>query len=140
MRMLYDVPGSSLDFSLANLSIPVVSARVAELFKELAPHDVQLLPVEVEAQSDPYFILVAVHTIRCIDEAASKIERWTPEDGIPEMVGQYASVRGLRVDERLVGEARVFRPEGWKIDLIVSAEIKSALERIKATGVKFSEV
>src|SRR5690242_21836030 len=37
-------PGKALDFSLAGTSIPVVHARVAAVFAELAPGDVQLIP------------------------------------------------------------------------------------------------
>jgi hypothetical protein len=140
LRVPYDVPGRPLDYSHGNLNIPLVNARVANLFTELAPQDVQLLPVEVEEQPDPYFILVATRSIRCIDEAASTIRRWTPEDGVPEVVGEYMSVRDLHIDKARVGDARVFRPEGWEVVLTVSEEIKVALERIQATGVSFTEV
>jgi hypothetical protein len=140
LRIPYNVLGRPLDYSLAGVNVPIVHARVAELLTQLAAQDVQLLPVEIEEQSDPYFILVATRLIRCIDEAASRIERWTPEDGVPEMVGQYASVRDMRIDKTRVGDAHVFRPEGWEVALVVSEEIKEALERIQTTGVKFTEV
>jgi hypothetical protein len=56
------------------------------------------------------------------------------------MVGQYASVRDLRIDRAKVGDAKVLRPEGWDVTLVVSEDIKDALERIGATGAKFEEV
>jgi hypothetical protein len=56
------------------------------------------------------------------------------------MVGKYFSVRDLRIDRATVGRAQVFRPEGWTVALIVSGEIKDALERMGATGVRFQEV
>jgi hypothetical protein len=59
---------------------------------------------------------------------------------LDNLFGQYKSVRGLRIDKQRVGNARVFRPEGWDVDLIVSHEIKEALERLGATGVRFEEV
>jgi hypothetical protein len=40
----------------------------------------------------------------------------------------------------VVGSARVFRPEGWEVALIVSGDIKDALERMGATGTRFEEV
>jgi hypothetical protein len=49
-------------------------------------------------------------------------------------------VDGLHIDKTKVGEARVFRLEGWAGSLIVSENIKQALERVGATGVKFEEV
>jgi hypothetical protein len=118
----------------------VIHVRVASVFAEKAPDDVQLIPVDVEGQPDQYLILVATRLIRCIDEQASRIELWTHEDGVPHKVGQYFSVRDLRIDKTKVGGTRVFRLEGWRSSLIVSEEIKDALERMGATGARFEEV
>ncbi|MFP2933586.1 imm11 family protein [Pyxidicoccus sp. 3LG] len=133
------VPGRPLDYSLGGLNVPVVHARVAEVFTQLAPNDVQFLPVQIEHQHDPYFILVVTRLIQCIDEKASTIERWAPEDGIPELVGKYSFVEDLRIDKSRVGDAQVFRPEGWAIYIIISEQLKDALEGIQATGVKILE-
>jgi hypothetical protein len=46
----------------------------------------------------------------------------------------------MRIDKSKVGNAQVFRPEGWSSTLIISEEIKDALERIGATGTRFTEV
>jgi hypothetical protein len=114
---------------------------VAALFAELAPEDVQLFPVEIEDQPEPFFILVATRLIRCIDERASRhVRRWTPEDERPEKVGTYRDVRGLRIDPSQVGDAKVFRPWGWPIVLVVREELKTALERMGASGTEFEEV
>ncbi len=140
LRVPVENAGTPLDFTEAGIRIPVVHVRVASMFAELAPDDVQLIPVDVEGQPDQYLILVATRLIRCIDEKASRIELWTHEDGVPHKVGQYFSVRDLRIDKAKVGEARVLRPEGWAGTLIVSEELKDALERMGATGAKFEEV
>lgn len=137
-----DEPGKPLDFSNAGVGVtPIVHVKVASIFAELAPDDVQLIPVDIQGQPDQYLILVATKRIRCIDEKASReVLHWKPEHGQPERVGQYRSVSGMRIDPTQVGDAKVFRPWGWKVALIVSEDIKQALERAKATGVKFTEV
>jgi hypothetical protein len=141
LRVPIGRPGRALDFTLAGFSIPVIHTRVASLFTELAPRDVQLLPVDIEGQPDQFRILVATRLIRCIDDQASEeVESWTPEDGRPEKVGQYRDVYGMRIDPSKVGDANVFRTWGWSIALIVSEPLKEALERIGATGTKFKEV
>jgi hypothetical protein len=132
--------GRPLDFSWAFLSIPVVHVKVASMLSERAPGDVQLIPADIEGQPDQYVVLVATRLIRCIDEAASKVSFWTPEHGVPEKVGQYMGVDRLRIDKTKVGNAKVFRPEGWEVVLIVSEEIKDALERLGAIGTRFEEV
>lgn len=140
LYMHYDVPGQPLDYSHGGLDVPIVHARVAKVFAEQAPRDVQLIPVEVEGQSDPYFILVITRLVRCIDEEASRVRRWTPEDGIPWKVGQYRSIEDLYIDKTQVGDVQVFRPEGWEVVIIVSENLKDALERSQATGMTFTEV
>jgi len=141
LKVPIDEPGKALDFSTAGVGVtPVVHVKVAEIFKELAPDDVQFIPVYIKGQPDQYLILVATKLIRCIDDAASKVQRWKPEDGLPEKVGQYDAVDDMRIDPGKVGDAKVFRTEGWDIALIVSEDIKQALERIRASGVKFTQV
>ncbi|WNZ66013.1 hypothetical protein QEG98_23670 [Myxococcus sp. MxC21-1] len=135
-------PGSPLDYSLAGVgNTPIVHKRVASIFAELAPDDVQLLPIDVDGQSEPYCILVATQLIRCIDDNTSEeVRYWKPEDGRPEKVGKYRGVSGMRIDPTKVGGAKVFRTWGWTIALIVSEDIKNALERARVTGAKFEEV
>lgn len=140
LRVPIEHAGKALDFSLAGLSVPVVHVRAANIFTELAPDDVQLLPVDLESEPDSYLILVATRLLTCLDEQASRIRLWTHEDGLPHKVGQYASVRDMRIDPSRVGGARVFRAQGWSGPLLVSSEIKEALERADITGVKFEAV
>ncbi|WP_224241648.1 imm11 family protein [Hyalangium gracile] len=140
LRVPVEIPGQPLDFTEAGISIPVVHVRVASLFSQRAPDDVQLLPVDVDGHPDQYLILVATRLIRCIDEQSSRIRLWTHENGVPHKVGQYMSVRDMRIDKSKVGSAQVFRCEGWEGPLIVSGDIKSALEDLGATGTRFTEV
>ncbi|RKH74907.1 hypothetical protein D7Y21_41135, partial [Corallococcus sp. AB045] len=46
----------------------------------------------------------------------------------------------MRIDTTKVGNAKVFRTWGWTVALIVSEDIKEALEHANITGVKFREV
>ncbi|MCY1015503.1 hypothetical protein OV427_06830 [Pyxidicoccus sp. MSG2] len=111
------------------------------MFAELAPGQVQLIPVDVESRSQKYFILNVLRVVKCIDEKAStEVQHWTPEDDEPEQVGEYSAVHGMRIDPAQVGDAKVFRPWGWPAALIVSEDIKDALERAGVTGLKFEDV
>jgi hypothetical protein len=142
LKIPVDRPGRSLDFTLAGIGVtPVVHARVASVLTQLAPADVQVLPVQVGEESEPYVIVNVTRTVRCIDdEASAEVRYWKPEDGQPNKVGRYKSVIGMRIDPSKVGDARVFRTWGWTIALVVSEDIKEALERAGVTGVKFEEV
>ncbi|WP_141619558.1 DUF1629 domain-containing protein [Myxococcus sp. AB036A] len=137
-----DTPGRQLDFCTVGVGVmPIIHVRVASLFAELAPDDVQLIPVDIQGHAAQYLILVATKLIRCIDDAASEeVRYWKPEHGQPERVGQYRSVIGLRIAPSMVGDAKVFRTWGWRLALIVSDDIKSALESANVTGVEFTPV
>ncbi|HZI09541.1 MAG TPA: DUF1629 domain-containing protein [Myxococcus sp.] len=101
----------------------------------------QLLPVQVDGLPGPYFVLNALHVRKCIDDQSSTEVRYgTEEDGLPEKVGTYSSVSGMRIDVSRVGDAEVFRPWGWTSALIVSERIKDALEHAGVTGLKFEDV
>jgi hypothetical protein len=89
-----------LDFSIAGVgATPIVHVRVASVFTELAPDEVQLIPVDLKGHPDQYLILVATKLIRCIDDTASReVLYWKPEDDRPDKLGQYRSVAGMRID------------------------------------------
>jgi len=133
--------GVTMEFTLASFAIPVVHERVVHLFERQGIADVQFIPVQVEGHEGPYFILNTLRTLRCIDDARSREVRYfTPEDGQPEKVGKYRVVSGMRIDPTKAGDARIFRPWGWPVALIVSEELKEAMEAEDITGTKFEEV
>ncbi|MBZ4335536.1 hypothetical protein K8556_32385 [Corallococcus sp. AS-1-12] len=141
LRIPVEVPGNALDYSHAAFSTPVVTSRVASIFEQLAPNDIQLFPVDIEGQPGDFFILNAIRRVNCIDDEASEEARyWTPRDGLTEKVGTYLSVWGMRIDTTRLGSARVFRPLHWEVVLVIPEDIKLALEAINATGVRFKDV
>jgi hypothetical protein len=139
MSLRLRVPGNPLDYSEASFSIPVVSRRLMELLQRLVVEEVQFFPVRVESQEEPCFVLNVTRLVDCIDESRCRTERWKPEDGAPERVGEYRLVEGLRIDPDKVGDARLFRTWGWPV-LVVSEDIKEAMEREGITGTRFTEV
>lgn len=134
-------PGKPIDFTLADSAMPVANARTTELFERIAPGAIQRIPITLEAERDPYFILNVTRTVDCIDlQATEEVEYWKPEHGRPERVGDFRMVFGLRVDRLKAGGHPLFRLKGWTIALIASEEIKLALEREKVLGPKFFPV
>ncbi|HWK90196.1 MAG TPA: hypothetical protein VNP72_09380, partial [Longimicrobium sp.] len=111
--------GVALDFTEAGVGIPVVSARLAAVFAERAPRDVQLVPVQVEAHPEPFFLLVCTR----------RVER----EQTPHRAGPP------RLDSARVGDAQVFRARGWQT-LLVTEELKQALEAVGGTGLRFWEL
>jgi hypothetical protein len=46
----------------------------------------------------------------------------------------------MRIDPAKVGGAHIFRPWGWTVALIISEDLKQALEAEGITGTRFVEV
>jgi hypothetical protein len=140
-RFPVDIPGRPLDFCWAAFSILVAHERFTRLFKSLDVEGVQFIPAQVEGHAGPWYILNALRVIRCIDDARStEVQYWKPEDEQPEKVGEYRAVHGMRIDPSKVGDARIFRPWGWRVALIVSEDIKQAIESAGLSGARFVEV
>ena len=142
LRVRLSRPGQSLDFDMTTVAgTPILSGRIASVFRELASNDVQLFPVEVQGQAEPFYLLNVMRVIRCIDDAAcEEARRWTPEDGRPDKVGEYHVVSGLRIDTSKVGDAVVFRPWGYLLPIILDGQLMSALEKTGIVGGQFVEV
>jgi hypothetical protein len=140
----YAQRGKPVDYcELSAEVVPVVHGRVVEVFTEHARADVQVFPAEIEGQPDQFWVVNITRKIKCIDEGRSeRVELYTSADGelFAHRIGEYQSVRGLRIDPTKVGDAKVFRPWGWHVAVIVSEEIKQALEQIGTEGVRFEEV
>ncbi|WP_239470148.1 imm11 family protein [Archangium violaceum] len=133
--------GVTMDFTLDAFSTPVVHGRVVQLFERLGIQEVQFLPVQVEGHVGPYFILNTLHTFRCIDDVrCEEVQYWKPEDGELEKVGEYKYVKGMRIDPAKVGDSRIFRTWGWSLALIISEDLKQAMEAEGLTGTRFVEV
>ena len=135
-------PGEKRTFIFSAIEkAPVVSEAVANVFRTLAPDDVQLFPVTVDGAPERYFIVNVTKVVDCIDEARSReVHRYTEEDPFPESVGEYRWIYGLKIDPSKTECAQIFRLTKFKTAFIVSEDIKNALDRVGNLGVSFERV
>ncbi len=133
-------PGHSLDFSFAAFDVPVVTERTAELLGRMCPKSIQRLPVTVESQEERFEILNFLTAVDCIDELRTKGTKWTLADGEPDKVGQYRMITELRVIPAETEYSCAFRVAGWEVALVVSGDVKAALEAANITGLAYELV
>jgi hypothetical protein len=136
------VPGRALEFSTNPLGIPIIHGRVKALLEQLGlDGQMQLFPITVEGQAEPYYVLNLLRVVRCIDDArCEEVAYRTVEDGYEDRIGEYRNVVGMRIDPSKVGDAEIFRPWGWQTNIIVSERVKLAMEKARVTGARFTEV
>ncbi|WP_199733916.1 MULTISPECIES: DUF1629 domain-containing protein [unclassified Corallococcus] len=135
-------PGISRAFVFSVIEkAPIVSEAVATIFRTLAPGDVQIFPVSIEGEADPFFVVNATKVIDCIDEARCReVHHYDENDPSPDYPGEYNWIYGLRIDPANTEGAHVFRPKRFKTAFIVSEEVKNALEQVGNLGVSFERV
>ena len=134
--------GRALDFSTNAFGVPVIHGRVKAVFERLGLQDqMQIFPISVEGQSDPYFLMNLLREVRCIDDArCDRVSYRTAEEGYEDGVGEYSNVVGMRIDPSKVGQEEIFRPWGWPVSIIVSERVKRAMEEARISGAFFTEV
>jgi hypothetical protein len=142
IRSVVRQPGDKRGFMFIGAEgIPVGNERIARVFRELAPDDIQLFPLEVEGEGDPYFVVNVIKSPVCIDEANSReVRRYATDDPVPERRGNYRWIYGLRIDSSKTEGVHVFRPARFTPAFIVSEDVKTALEAVGNLGVAFQSV
>ncbi|WP_395847148.1 imm11 family protein [Cystobacter fuscus] len=135
-------PGEKRTFVFAGVEeTPIGSEAVANVFRTLAPGDVQLFPVTVEGESERYFVVNATKVVDAIDEARCReVHHYDEDDPSPYYEGEYNWIYGLRIDPSKTEGAQVFRLKKFKVAFIVSEEVKIALERVGNLGLSFERV
>jgi len=142
IKALISHPGEKRTFVFAGVeSTPTVNEAVANVFRTIAPTDVQIFPVLIEGESERYFVINVTKVVDCIDEArCQEVQHYAEDDPFPEYEGEYRWIYGLRIDPSKTEGAQVFRLMKFKTAFIVSEDIKNALERVGNLGVSFERV
>jgi hypothetical protein len=133
-------PGRVLDFCLTSFAVPVATNALAREIQAIAGGDVQCVPVNIAGQSGMY-VLNAVRLVPCLDETRSEFIKWTERDHRADLAGQYRQVTKLAIDASAVPQgSHFFRIQGWSVALIVSKQIKDAMESVGCFGAEFTPV
>jgi hypothetical protein len=140
LQATLDRPGQSLDFSLTSFAAPIARTSIANAIASVAGTDIQHIPIQIDGNAG-FEVLNAVRIVDCLNEAESEFIKWTEKDHRPEFAGQYRMVTTLKIDPtRVPRDAHFFRIKGWRIGLIVSKEVKTAMEVSGCFGAIFDDV
>ncbi|MDP2226817.1 MAG: hypothetical protein Q8J78_05015 [Moraxellaceae bacterium] len=132
--------GRQIDFNFADFDMVVVDRRLSPILREFSGTSLQLLHSTVDGTKNAYDIVNVCDLVDCIDESSSQYLKWSSADGRPEKIGQYRMITSLRIDPSRASGHHLFRLVGWPVALIVSGELKAALEASGVSGVSFSRV
>jgi hypothetical protein len=130
--------GLELDFSFGPFDMPVVRRLIGDALGELCGPSIERFPVRVDGVPE-FEVLNVTSVLDCFDYANSVYTLWPEGGNRPEKAGELRMVLELRIDPERVGNAHLFRVEGWPVALIASSSLKEMLEGT-ATGLTFAPV
>lgn len=133
-------PGMVLEFCLTSFAVPVASGVLARVVSSAAGPDVQCIPVTIDGNPGMY-VLNVVRVVRCLDESRSEFLKWTDRDHRADLAGQYRQVTKLAIDpDAIPSDAHFFRISGWEVAIILSQDVKEAMERVGCVGAEFRDL
>jgi hypothetical protein len=122
--------GRELELTLTEDTVPIVNQRVATILQREAERDIQLIPATVQGSGSALWAVNILAAPDCIDESRSaEVRRFTAEDALPDRVGEYSQIGGLRIDPSRAEGHAILRPRWWWVAVIVSAPLEGALRR-----------
>lgn len=128
--------GLPTDFTFAVLDTPIVSKRAHELLRGLVGADAQFIPVTVEARSEQFMVFNVLASHACLDMEKSLYRTFeVGKDRKTMILLQKAMLQAERAPQH-----GVFRLAEAPSCLLVSREVKAALERERISGITFEPV
>jgi hypothetical protein len=117
-----------------------MTRRLADAVKRIALSDVQQLPVTLKGHLG-FHVMNVTRVIDCLDEERSEFIEWVEEDKRPDRLGGYRGVTRLHVEHaKIPADGHVFRVAGWLPAVVVSGDVKSAMEAVGCVGANFVDV
>jgi len=134
--------GQQMDFSQNEAyGVCIVSEKFKQALAGIP--DVNFAKAEVvDSEVDTeYYIMSVPSVVKCIDEERSEFQKFEVNDPVrPDKAGEYRGFFKMVVNRQACESNSVFRVAGFDIEIIVSSEIKKALEKENVTGLKFKQV
>lgn len=131
-------PGPPLDFCLSSFNVPVASKALARAVELVAGDDVQCFDLHIPGHPG-HMVLNSTRALKVVNEQHSEFSKWKRRDHRPDLTGTYHSMTRLTLRTGVIPpRTHFFRVRGWEVALIVSEELKVAMEAVGCRGATFT--
>lgn len=140
LKVRVKVKGKKLDFTFGQFEVIVVNQKVADLFND---KEVQKIPIQIEGESESYFIIITKNEIDAVDREKSIYELWEKDNTIrPDLAGGFCVIMKMIVDPFKIKDITItiFRLKYYGVAVIVSEKFKNNFERLNLKGIEFKKV
>lgn len=127
-----------MDYNEEGFGTPLVRKRLADAVAPIAGADIQRIPATVEGDVGEWEILNVLACVDCIDHGRSQITYYPDND--PRYPRKPRGVLELIISPAKASGYHMFRVSDWRVAVLVSEQVKDAVEAIGATGVQFTPV
>lgn len=135
-----DGSGQLLDLYLTAFNVPVASPAFAQVIREVADSEVQLVPC-VSPSGTVMYILNLLASVDCIDRSESSILYQERDDKYTgKKAGDIQVVMQLVIDKKRTGDHRIFRLAGYRSAIILRSDLLELLRPFSISGLDFVEV
>ena len=134
--------GSEMDYTCNEAyGVSVVSKKFKEALSDVSNITFAKANIIGKGASGEFFIMAVPKELECISEEESKFQKFEVNDPVrPDKAGEYRAFCKMAVNPAKCAGFSIFRVKGFRIAIVVSAEIKQKLESAGVSGAKFKRV
>jgi len=131
------------DFILSTVLIPIHSARLKTFIEEIAPGEVQYLPLKIykdgRKEIEGYYIGNVLRIVDCVDKEQTHQDSES-KARLPGRSGKPGAKDSIVLDPALVGDAKIFRLKDWEFVLIVRDDVVKEIKKAGFSASRFSRM
>lgn len=140
LSVLVSRHGNEMDFTLTSShAVPIVSDRLKAALSNFS--GIKFIPVTLNGYLNEYFVMIIDDMVDCVDEVRSKYQKFEVNDPVrPDRAGSFRAFFSMVIDADKVIGIDILRVKRFEMAIIVSDNVKIALENSGVTGVELSFV
>ncbi|MHC9543445.1 MAG: suppressor of fused domain protein [Vulcanimicrobiota bacterium] len=131
------------DFVLSTVLVPIHSARLKTFIEEIAPGEVQYLPLKIykdgREEIEGYYIGNVLRIVDCVDREQMHQDSES-KARLPGRSGKLNEKDSIVLNPALVGDAKIFRLKDWEYVLIVRDDVVKEIKKAGFSASRFSRM
>ena len=113
-------------------SLPIVSSLIMDVIKEKAEGFVEFYPVKVNMPTDlKFYFMNILQNIDAFDYKLSKYDEYVKGLKVLKKIDK------LVIKDKEVGNRHIFRLEGFKLEIVISQDLKNDLKKLNLEELEF---
>lgn len=132
---LYDSKGELRDYIDNCFSIPIVSERLADIFKSYTKSELEFYEVSMNRKNiGKYYFINILNMIDAIDYENSVYEEYLPGSKV------FRGIEKLLLYDKSINHLNIFRLTGFNLRIVISEQIKNEISKLNIDEIEIIPV